>query len=151
MLTRAGAEELLYNRCKGWMENAGLVEPGEFISPHPAFNEPLFYSLTNLGVSVTDPLTIGDSDVAGVATSEYIKFLDLAEFRLIQNIGGSQTQTDEKIGQVGVWGGQLPRRVEDRILFLQKKLQMEYGLGASKLQPGILKVRVNSYASSDEA
>lgn len=136
-ITRSEAERILVNRCGALMTAAGLdgiTQDGA----NDDLNDTLGVALRTIGLSVGDISRVLDSDLSSVTDDDIDKFLDVAEFRLLQTIIGNLDDVDIEAGPFTAKYSQLARQLERRMSRLQDKLLVEYGIGGAILEIGVI-------------
>ena len=135
-LTRVQAETILVKRAGSLMSEAGLAVT--FAGSNADLNDPIGWAVRQLGLPVANILTVADSDLAAVAADDYDQLLDLAEYRLLQNISGNLGVTDIKVGPREEKLDQLVQAVEKRLARKKAQLQQDYGFGLGTLTAGVI-------------
>lgn len=136
-ITRSEAERVLVNRCGALLTAAdldGITNDGT----NDDLNDPIGVALRTLGYSVASVVRVVDSDLESLATSDLDKFLDVAEYRTLRTILGNLDDVDIESGPFSAKYSQLPRQLERRLMRLEEKLQIEYGLGGAELEMGAI-------------
>lgn len=137
-LTRQQVEQLLVKRVGPAMVRADMISTAN--GENDDLDDPISWSLRENGYSVTSPLEPVDADIANVVEADYDQFLDLAEWRLVQNIIGNLDDTDERLGPSGQWASQFAKQMERYNARLESRLLKLYGWGLASLTTGTLRV-----------
>jgi len=136
-LTRTIAETILVKRLGPMMTAAGMAVT--IIGTNADLNDPLAWATRQLGHTTADPSTVTDAELASVAVANYDDFLDLAEYRALQNVLGALDDVDLTVGPRSEKLSQLAAQA-------QKKLdQLEHRLDSYMYATG------NSYISMEFA
>jgi hypothetical protein len=141
--TRANIEEILIRRCGSLMTAVGFsVTASGAGNPNIDLNDPIGYGLRKAGFTVANIALVSDADIASITgdADELDEVIDIAEYRLLENIAGNLDDVDIKTGQISESLSQLAASLEKRMARLQNKLSSEYGLfvGGSELQAGVI-------------
>lgn len=135
-ITRAQAETILVRRAGSLMSEAGLAVT--IAGSNADLNDPIGWAVRQLGLTVATITSVADSDLSGVSADDYDQFLDLAEYRLLQNISGNLAVTDLEVGPRNEKLDQLVNRLEQRITRKKAQLQQDYGFGLGSLTAGVI-------------
>jgi hypothetical protein len=96
-LTRADSEQLLISRVGG-IFNAVNLDGTTVDGTNTDLNDPIGYGIRQVDGTVNSLVLVTDADVATVSTDDYDEYLDLAEYRALQNAQGAFASWDIKIG-----------------------------------------------------
>ncbi len=99
-------------------------------------NDPIGYALRVCGYSVSDISGVADTDLAGVSSDDYDKFLDVAEHRTLVTILNNYDDVDISIGSRNERFSQIADRLGKRIESMERRLENVYGIGAGSLEAG---------------
>lgn len=119
-LTRANAEVVIVNRVGGLMEFVGLAVT--FMGANEDLNGPLSWAARRMDLSLASPVTVTDSELSGLSDDDIDDFLDLAEYRILENIQGQLDLVDiaagprsEKLSQISAQVEKMLAARRDRI------------------------------------
>lgn len=112
-LTRADCESTLVKRLKVLMEAAELVVT--ITGSNADLNDPLAWALRRVGGSTASVATVTDAELAAVGASSYDDFMDLAEYRTLQNILGNLDLVDITAGPRAEKLSQIARQVREML------------------------------------
>jgi len=135
-ITRTQAAVVLTARCAPMMEMAGMTTVP--VGSNADLNDPLQWSVIELGGTVADIAAVTDADLATVASDDERYILDVAELRLLDNILSNLTLVDLSEGPHAEKFSQLTERLEKRRDRLAEQLEAVIGLGAASLTAGLL-------------
>lgn len=135
-ITRANVESVLVQRAGSFMAAVGMATT--VAGSNASLNDPIGWALRRAGYSVSSLTSVADSDLAGLATTDTDKLLDLAEIRTLENVAGNLTQVDVTMGDRTDKFGQLLAQIEKRIERLRKQIEQDYGIGAGGLEVGLI-------------
>lgn len=130
-VTRAKVEEILIRRCGGLLSEAGLAIT--YAGANANLNDPIGWAIRQCGGSVSDPVSVTNSDVATVGETDADKLFDLAELRTLESISGNLAVVDLDIGPRSEKLGQLAEMVEKRLARKQQAVRERYGFGMVKV------------------
>ena len=85
--------------------------------------------------STADPTDPADSDLNNVATADYDKVFDLAEYRMLENIRQNYSKVNYTIGTRGNASEQFEPmllRIKEAIADKKEQLEEDYGFGSSQ-------------------
>lgn len=145
MATRANIEALLVRRCGPLMTAAGMAVT--VVGSNADLDDPMGWALRAMDVSVSNIVSISDSDISGVSDANMNKFLDYSEYRLLENVLGNLDDVDLSAGPYSESLGQLSATIEGRLERMSKKLQDLYGLLTSSVTFGKITL---SFAEHDD-
>lgn len=145
-LTRANVETILIRRSGALMTAAGL-DGTTVAGTNVDLNDPIGVAIVAVGGSVTSRVLVADADVATVATASYDQFLDIAEYRLLQNISGNLSDVDITVGPRSEKLSQLATHLNKMLDRKKDALENQYGYNAGTLEAGVLTL---SFADHDE-
>lgn len=137
-ITRTQAETVLLARCGPMMGRAGM-DDSTTDSTNADLNDPLGWAIMQLGGSVTDVTSVADADLATVGSDEEDYILDVAEYRLLENILTNLTLTDLTVGPRSEKLEQLGDRIQKRLASLARRLGGYIGAGAAMIETGIVR------------
>lgn len=140
-MNRANAEYMLIQRIGQVL--AAVGRDGTTVNGTNAdLNEPIWYSLQQLGYGVVDLTLVTDADVSAVASEDFAPFLDLAELRVLESsLASSVILVDISIGPRRESLSQLSDRLQKTIDARRKEIQSKYGdLFGSGLEGGSFSV-----------
>lgn len=135
-ITRVQAETLLVRRCGPTMTAAGMAVT--IAGSNADLDDPLQWSIIELGGTVADIIAVTDADLATVASDDERYILDVAELRLLDNILSNNILVDTTVGPHSERLDQLAKRLERRRQWLADYLKDAIGLGASSITTGLL-------------
>lgn len=127
-LTVASISGVLDDRLGGWLDEAGLTRT----VGADTYNDPVAWAIRQSGYTTTDPVTPADSDLTDVATADYDKIFDFAEYRLLETIRQNYVKVDYRIGTRGNSAEQFEPmllRMKEAIAAKKKQLEEDYGYG----------------------
>jgi hypothetical protein len=145
-LTRADTESILIARVGGLMTACGL-DGTTVDGTNTDLNDPIRYGITQADGSVDDFTLVDDDDIATVATDDYDKMLDLAEYRILQNCLTNLALTDIEVGPRKVWYDQLSKRLEKSISNKKTFIDDLYDFAVPELATFVLDL---NFAEHDE-
>ena len=134
-LTRANCELILVSRGSGMLAAAGLAIT--VAGSNADLNDAISYAIRQIGQTVDDPVLVDDADCARIPETDFDKFFDLAEMRMLRTILGNLDDVDIKVGPQSQSLSDLAERVEKRMARLEKRIESEYGIGASTITAGL--------------
>jgi hypothetical protein len=126
-LTKAALDAELVDRCGGLLAFVGL--PTVANGTNPATIGPIREGLASLGLTLADFAAVADADLAAVTTTSIPQLVDVAEYRLLQNILGWLTKVDQTIGMGSQSLGQVRRDLLQSLKSMQESLRVQYGYG----------------------
>lgn len=137
-LTREQVESTLFRRLGPSMARADMetLHDGE----GPSFADPIGWALRELeypNADVTDPTS---AEVSAVTDADLDWFLDLAQWRLLDNIIGNLDDSDERLGPSGQWNSQFADQMQEHQAHLEDRLRARYGWGPPTLVAGTIRV-----------
>jgi len=103
-------------------------------------NDPIAYGVTTCGFTVADYSVVADSDIAQIESSDYPKFLDLCELRLLNSIASNIDVVDVTLGPDMERLGQFHRAINKAILTKEADMNKLYGYGRGELVAGYLEI-----------
>lgn len=109
-LTRSNAEGVIVSRLAQLMTAAGLATTTA--GSNSDLDDPLVWAARRLGISPVSPVTVTDADLSGLDSADYDDFLDLVEFRTLENIQGNLALVDTTAGPRTEKLSQLTEKVE---------------------------------------
>lgn len=125
-ITRASVEEKLVRRLSAWMAKASLAIT--YAGANADLDDPLDFAIGKLDGSVTTWGVPSTADLAALAASDHAALLDLAEYRLLQNILGNFDKVDVSSPAGAAQLDDLGQRIERRLKVLQAQIASEYGI-----------------------
>ena len=107
-LTRAYAETVIVARLKGLLSAASMAVT--YAGSNADLSSSLAWAARRMGLSPSNPTTVTDSDLSGLGADDYDDYLDLAEYRALQDIQGRLAALvniavgprNEQLGQMAV-------------------------------------------------
>jgi hypothetical protein len=136
-LTRANVESILVKRC-GKLLTAADLDGSTVDGTNADLNDPIGWAVRQCGGSVSSITAVADADLATVDADDYDQVLDLAELRTLETVQGNLDDVDITLGPRQESLSQLAKQVEQRLARLQKRVEQEYGYGASALGTGVI-------------
>ena len=146
VLTREDTEILLIRRV-GTIFTAVGLDGTTIDGTNTDLNDPIGYGIRVAGGTVSSLVLVTDVDVATVATADYDEYLDLAEYRALENALGNFASVDIKVGPRDEKLSQLAAQLEKMIKFKRVVLELSYGYGVAALDTGTL---TYEFAEHDE-
>lgn len=135
-VTRYNIETILVHRCGKLMSFAGLSTTKG--TRNLDLNDPIGYGLRKTGYTVANPALVSDSDLANLSNDDLDQFLDIAEYRLLENIAGNLDSVDIRTGPYSENLSQIAAQLETRMNRLQMKIENEYGIGGGTFEGGTI-------------
>lgn len=136
-LTRAQFETILIDRVGGWLTEAGK-DGASHEGANPDLNDPIGYAVRKLGGTVANPVNVADSDLAGIASTDYDAVFDIAEWRALENLLQGLRKVDTRVGPLAQSFSQLRRDVLDAAKEKRAQIENDYGLLGATLQAGVI-------------
>jgi hypothetical protein len=126
-LTKAALDAELVDRCGGLLAFVGRSTVPD--GTNPATIGPIREGLASLGIGLASFGAVLDSDLLPVASTDIAQLVDVAEYRLLQNILGWLTKVDQTIGMGSQSLGQVRRDLLQTLKSMQESLRVQYGYG----------------------
>jgi hypothetical protein len=130
-LTRANAETVVVSRVGGLMEFVELTVT--YAGSNSDLDEPLAWAARRMGISLSDPTTVTDSELSGLSGDDIDDYLDLAEYRALEKIQGNLDLVDVTAGPRSEKLSQIANQVEkmlsarrDRVLAISETPAYRY-------------------------
>jgi hypothetical protein len=136
-ITRAQVEQVLVKRA-GKLMTAADLDGTTHSGVNTDLNDPIGWALRQMSYTVTSLTNVTDADLAPVATADVDQLLDMAEFRLMENIEGNFDDVDISANGRSESLSQLMLQVTKRVERMRSKLEIQYGLGAGTLEAGVI-------------
>jgi hypothetical protein len=137
-MTRANVEALLIRRCGTALTQAGLDGTTQDGS-NGELNDPIGRALRILEYTTATPADITDSDLAALEDDDIDALLDLAELRTLETVYNVVVdKVDTTVGPQRQNLAQWANALDAKIQRLQEQARALYGLGAPKLEGGVL-------------
>jgi hypothetical protein len=136
-ITRANVEEVLIRRC-GKLMTAADLDGVSYFGANADLNDPIGWALRQMEYSVASLVNVSDVDLADVTDAEVDQLLDMAEYRLMENIEGNYDDVDISASGRSESLSQLMVQVTKRLERLKAKIETLYGLGLSTLDGGVI-------------
>jgi hypothetical protein len=133
-LTKADLDAELVDRAGGLLAFVGRSV--DVTGANPATVGPLREGLASLGLGTASFGAIADADLAAVAPANVQQLIDVAEYRLLQNVLGWLTKVDQSIGMGSQSLGQVRRDLLQTLRSLSDTLRAQYGYGLGTLAGG---------------
>lgn len=118
-------ETTLVRRLKRYLVAAQMA--ATFVGTNADLVDPIATALAEMGAPADNPLVVTDADLADVAATKEVEFLARVELRLLRNILGNLPDTDFSTSAKSESRNQLPERVRQMILDLEKTIAVLYG------------------------
>jgi len=99
-------------------------------------NDPIAWALRVVALTVDNPVAVDDDDVSSVPSGDFNKFLDYAEYRLLNTILSNLDDVDLTAGPIQEAYSDFPERIQARIDKLDEHLSRMYGQGQSTVSLG---------------
>lgn len=131
-ITRATGETVLVKRLGPLMAAAGMAVT--IVGTNADLDDPLAWATRALGHSTASVATVTNAELASVATADYDDFLDLAEYRTLQNILGALDDVDLTVGPRSEKLSQLAEQAEKKL----DRLEGRIGTLASPVEAGYI-------------
>lgn len=129
-ITRANIETILIRRAGKILTAVGL--DGTTVSgTNIDLNDPIGFSLRNLGYSVASITNVSDADLAGAGDDEIDQLLDVAELRLLENALQNFDQVTVTVGPRTEDLSDLRDGLEKTITRKREYVSSQYGSGAT--------------------
>jgi hypothetical protein len=127
--TKADLDAELVARWGGQLANVGrsVVVDGTNPDTIGAIRD----GLASLGLGVAAFAAVADADLASVPVADIPQLLDVAEYRLLQNIIGWSTEVTQSIGMGSQNLGDLRKDLIGLLKMKYDNLRSRYGLGAA--------------------
>ena len=148
-LTRANVEYIRGSRLRDLRAALDMSEATS--GGNDDLNDPIGYAIRQLGGSVASVWAVSDSDVAGIAGSDYDELFDLAELRALETMRSKARRlTDITAGprsdQFSAIAAGLAADIADK----RADIKARYGTGAATLEAGVLTLDFMQQAESGE-
>ena len=130
-LTITAIENVLRGRVGGWMDEAEMSKA----AGSSDYDDPIGWAIRQAGYTTADPTDPADSDLNNVATADYDKVFDLAEYRMLENIRQNYSKVNYTIGTRGNASEQFEPmllRIKEAIADKKEQLEEDYGFGSSQ-------------------
>ena len=128
-ITRATAEYITVSRMRNLLKQAGM-DYRTVNGNNEDLNDAIGWAARQLGLTVADLTNVADSDLTGIAITDYDKFLDFTEYRTLQTISSNVIAQEP--------GNTLVEMVERRIARKLKQLQRAYAFEEQGLEGGYI-------------
>jgi len=148
-LTRANVESELVSRQQSRMEAVDMAVTYE--GSNTDLNAVIGYAIRQMGGSVAAFGAVADSDLSFLASEDYDQLLDIAEYRLLQNIKGRWGKVDIRAGQLGESLSQFTKDIDVDLDHKLKTLQATYGFGMAPLEAGAIHLNFAEPAEDENA
>lgn len=135
--TRADVEVMLIARA-GKLMTAADMDGTMCYGANADLNDPIGWALRQTGYTVASLASVTDTDLSAVADADVDQIIDMAEFRLLQNIEGNLDAVDISANGRSEKLNQLAERVASRLERVQKNIETLYGLGLGTLEGGTI-------------
>lgn len=148
-LTRENVESELVSRQQSRMEAVGMDITHE--GSNTDLNAVIGYAIRQMGGSVATFGAVADSDLTFLASEDYDQLLDIAEYRLLQNIKGRWGKVDIRAGQLGENLSQFTKDIDVDLESKFKALQSMYGFGMASIEAGAIHLNFAEPAEDENA
>jgi len=129
-LTRVIAETIMVKRLGPMMTAAGMAVT--IVGTNADLNDPLAWATRQLDHATANADTVTDAELASVAVADYDDFLDLAEYRTLQNVLGALDDVDLTVGPRSEKLSQLAAQAQKKLDRLEERLDnYMYATGSS--------------------
>lgn len=136
-LTRANVEVILSKRSSKIMTFVGL--DGTTVDGANAdLNDPIGVAIRECGGTTASVVSVADTDLDTVDTSDYDKLFDIAEHRLLATMLGNFDKYGLKVGPRSGYQSQVREGLEKRIDDLKDALEAKYGYNAPTPEMGAI-------------
>lgn len=136
-LTRAQVEDVLISRAGEMLATLGRDDVAS--GSNPDLNDPMAWSLRQLGLTVSDTTAVSDSDLSAIAAADENQFLDLAEYRLLMTCRTvARRLVNSASGPRREDLSDLAKGLKDDLADIRESLQLQYGFGAGSLEAGVI-------------
>lgn len=125
-LTRANVESVLVSRCSVMLTKVGMDGVTKN-GTNADLNDPIRRAVRDQGMSVSDPVTVVDSDLSPLSGWLIERLYDSAELRLLETIWEHWTEVKQTISQGTIEAQQFTDRIQVRITSLELRLRQPYG------------------------
>ena len=136
-ITRANVEEVLIRRC-GKLMTAADLDGESYYGANKDLNDPIGWALRQMEYAVAALVNVADSDLAAVTDADVDQLLDMAEYRLMDNIEGNFDDVDISANGRSESLSQLMVQVTKRLERLKTKIEAVYGLGLGTIEGGVI-------------
>jgi hypothetical protein len=133
-ITRANAESVLIRRIGAWLTFVGL-DGTTITGANLDLNDPITFALLQSSYSVADITAVSNTDLSAVVSTDYSKIIDIAEFRALETVLQTFTESDVKGLSFSTNDDQFGKRVQDRIDKKVAALLALYGFGIVSAAP----------------
>lgn len=134
-ITRAQADAKLISRCGPLLTLVG--KDGTTVDgSNPDTVDALQVGMASLGLAPASFATVTDDDLAPIADAKVPQLIDVAELQLIQAVGSSFTDVDEKISLGEKKVSQNRAAIDVRFSSLAAFCRLRYGYGLAPLGVG---------------
>lgn len=135
-LTRANLEAILVSRLGPLLTAAGM--DGITINgSNLSLNDAIGRAIRQCGLSVANVVLVADSDLANVASKDYDKLFDVAEYRALESIEGNLDDVTISVGPRSQQMSDLARQVQKKLERLGQRILDTYGLQLGSLTAGM--------------
>lgn len=137
-ITNRMAGTVILKRVGPLMTAAGM----EVDDHDPDLDDPFAWATRQLGHTTADVSDVTDAEMASVAVADYDNFLDLAEYRTLQNILGSLDDVDLAVGPRAEKFSQLAAQARKKLDRLEARLGtwLDVGMVAPSYQAITLQI-----------
>ena len=133
-LTRVKVETLLVKRCNKIMAFVGMAVT--IVGTNADLDDPMGVAIRECGGTVADFIAVTDADILTVASDDYDKLLDIAEYRLISSMISNFDKYGLKVGPRSGYQSQVREGLETRLKMLAGELEAKYGWNAPSPEMG---------------
>jgi len=146
-ITRSILETILVRRCGKWLIAAGL--DGTTVNgTNPDLNDPIGYAARKLGLTVANPTSVSDGDLAALNLDELDKLLDVAEYRALQTVLENFEAVTLEVGGRHEHYSEFADRLQKLIALKALRLEKDYGLGQGTLDIGVIQLDFAQHSDS---
>ncbi len=136
-ITRVQVETVLVRRLEAWLVAADMAIT--FAGANNDLNDGISNALLQLEIVPANISSIADGDLTSVATTDYNKFLDLAELRTLESVLENYAKVDVEAGAVKAQLDDFGQRIERTIQRKREQIARRYGLeGLASLEVGVI-------------
>lgn len=130
----ASLKSVLSNRCGGMVTDAGL--DGSAASMF--WLDPIATSARELGITLADPTTVTDADLAGVTQGQVTQFLDVAELRSLESALHNNVDVTEKIALGEHDWSDVRKSLETAVARKAAYVKARWGIGLGTITGGTI-------------
>lgn len=145
-LTRAQVETIIVRRRGKMLARVGL-DGATMNGTNADLADPIAASIRLLGLSVVDPTSPADADLAPVMPGDYDQLFDVAEYFALGNCLGNWAKVTQQAGTDRQDLSDLLTELRAQLKDLRQDLKEQYGFGTLGVSAGLIDL---GFASQDD-